>query len=494
MFPKNFLWGGATAANQYEGGYLEGGKGLTTADVMGAGSHKNRRSITWINPVTLEKGATNVLGHAGRYLFPKGAFPSVLAGHYYPSHEATGFYQRYKEDIALMAEMGFKTFRLSISWARIFPNGDDAQPNEAGLQFYEDVFTELQKYNMEPLVTLSHFETPLNLGVKYGGWTNRKLIDLFDRYARVVFTRYKGKVRYYLTFNEINFMGFIPYITGAIFEKTPQTIAQGAHNQFVASARVVKSAREISQDIQVGQMLAYQPTYALTCDPDDQLLVLEKEKKTLFYADVQVGGAYPAHVLKGYERAGIQLDDRAEDYSLIRDYPCDFLSFSCYGSTTVTTHVETDDTETNFTKGVKNPYLEVNAWGWPTDPACLRIALNTLYTRYKKPLWIVENGLGWDDKLEEDQQIHDTYRIDYLRKSIQSMADAINLDGVDLIGYTMWGCVDLVSAGTGEMKKRYGFIYVDRDDQGQGTLNRYKKDSFYWYRDVIAANGLAFES
>lgn len=493
MFPKNFLWGGATAANQYEGGYLEGGKGLTTADVMSAGSHERHRHITWMNPTTLETGSSQAHGLDDPHLFPKGAIPNVLPNHYYPSHEATGFYHRYKEDIALMAEMGFKTYRLSISWARIFPNGDDDLPNEAGLKFYEDVFLELQKYNIEPLVTLSHFETPLQLGVKYGGWKNRKLIDLFDRYARVVFERYKGKVRYYLTFNEINFMGFVPYITGALFEITPQTMAQGAHNQFVASARVVKSAQEISKDIRVGQMLAYQPTYAMTCDPADQLLVLEKQKATLFYADVQVGGAYPSYILKAYEKEGIKLDDRAEDYTLLKNYPADFLSFSCYGSTTVTTHSDTEDTGGNFTMGVKNPYLEANAWGWATDPACLRIALNTLYTRYKKPLWIVENGIGWEDRLEDDKSIHDSYRIDYLRKSIQSMDEAINIDGVDLIGYTMWGCVDLVSAGTGEMKKRYGFVYVDRDDDGNGTLQRYRKDSFYWYKEVIAANGLDFE-
>lgn len=398
---------------------------------MTSGSHMKPRRITWKNPATGETGSVPIAFGANLSL-PDGAVPAILPGEYYPSHEATDFYHHYKEDIALMGEMGFKTFRLSISWSRIFPNGDDEQPNEAGLAFYGRVFDECQRYGIEPLVTLAHFDPPVNLSVKYGGWASRKCIDLFERYARVCLERYKGKVKYYLTFNEINGIQMIPTGSG-LLKDTPQNKAQGAHNQFVASAKTVRAAREIDPNIRVGQMLLYSCNYAMTCDPADQLLLMEKMHETLFFADVQTGG--------------------------------------------------------NLSLGVKNPYLESNEWGWATDPCCLRIALNTLYDCYHKPLWIAENGIGWNDVKEADDTIHDQYRIDYLRQNIQSMKDAVELDGVDLMGYTMWGCIDLVSSGTGEMKKRYGFVYVDRDDEGNGTMKRYKKDSFYWYKKVIETNG-----
>ncbi len=487
-FKKDFLWGGATAANQYEGGYLEGGKGLNSSDVLTSGSHTTPRRMTWIIPETGETGSTG-MGFGGETVFPKGAIPAVIDGEYYPSHEATDFYHHFKEDIALMAEMGFKTFRLSMNWARIFPNGDDESANEAGLAFYDAVFDECMKYKIEPLVTLSHYETPLNLTISYGGWIDRQCIDFFEKYATTVFKRYLGKVKYWLTFNEINCMEFAPFLAGGVLDPTAQNKAQAAHNQFVASAKVVKSAHEIDPNIKVGQMLAYQPTYAYSCDPEDQLLVMESMQTALFYSDVQTGGKYPAYRLKKYEREGIALEDTPYDYELLAKYPADFLSFSCYGSTTLTTHKEASEGSGNLFMGIKNPYLETNAWGWATDPACLRLALNSLYDRYHKPLWIVENGIGWDDQKESDGSVHDSYRIDYLRKNIQSMDEAVNIDGVDLLGYTMWGCIDLVSAGTGEMKKRYGFVYVDRDDQGKGSFARSKKDSFYWYKKMIASQG-----
>lgn len=486
-FPKGFLWGGATAANQYEGGYLEGGKGLSTADVVTAGSHTTPRQITWRNPETGETGCTGI-GFGAAMAFEKGAIPDVIDGAYYPSHVATDFYHHFKEDIALMGEMGFKTFRMSMNWARIFPNGDDETPNEEGLKFYDEVFDECAKYGIEPLVTLSHYETPLNLVHKYGGWQNRKCIDAFVKYSTTVMKHYKGKVKYWLTFNEINMMSMIPFFAGGCMQNDEQTKAQGAHNQFVASALTVKAAHEISDEIKVGQMLAYQPNYAMTCDPNDQVLVMERNHSTLWYSDVQTGGKYPNYKLKEYERKGIVLETEPEDFELLEKYSADFLSFSCYGSSTFTTH-DSEAGSGNFVMGVKNPYLETNAWGWATDPHCLRLACNTLYDRYHKPLWIVENGIGWDDKKEADGSVHDTYRIDYLRANVKSMDDAINLDGVELMGYTMWGCIDLVSAGTGEMKKRYGFVYVDRDDKGNGTLERSRKDSFYWYKKCIASDG-----
>lgn len=488
-FPKDFLWGGATAANQYEGGYLEDGKGLNTSDVITNGSHTTPRKITYQNPTTGETGYAEMsFMNKSTQLFPDGCIPSVNEGEFYPSHVATDFYHHYKEDIALMGEMGFKTFRLSINWARIFPNGDDEQPNEAGLQFYDNVFDECKKYGIEPLVTLSHYETPLNLSIKYGGWVDRRCIDFFVKYATTCFKRYKGKVKYYLTFNEINIMGMMPFMAGGISDFSEQAKAQGAHNQFVASALTVKAAHEMDSELRIGQMLAYGPTYPFTCDPNDQILCMDAQHQTLFYSDVQTGGAYPAYKLKEYERKGIKLNDTPEDYELLKNYSADFLSFSCYGSTTLSTH-EQNGVGGNFMMGIKNPYLETNAWGWATDPCVLRYALNTLYDRYHKPLWIVENGIGWDDKREADGSVHDDYRINYLRQNLSSMRDAINIDGVDLMGYTMWGCIDLVSAGTGEMRKRYGFVYVDRDDEGNGDLSRSKKDSFYYYKKVIASQG-----
>jgi 6-phospho-beta-glucosidase len=487
--PENFLWGGATAANQYEGGYLEDGKGLNTSDVMVGGSHTVPRRVSWRNPETGETGFTG-MGFGDDMHIPAGAIVDVLKDVYYPSHEATDFYHHYKEDIALMAEMGFKCFRLSMNWARIFPNGDDETPNEAGLQFYYNVFDECKKYGIEPLVTLSHYETPLHLVNAYGGWTNRKLIGFFEKYAVTAFKRYLGKVKYYLTFNEINIMDMCPFMAGGIVDGTEQNKAQGAHNQFVASAKAVKAAHEISSDLMIGQMLAYQPSYAYTCDPADQIAVLEAQQRVLFYSDVQTGGYYPEYKLKEYERKGIVLEDEPEDYDLIAKYPADFLSFSCYGSTTLTTHNDEGERgDGNFATGVKNPYMETNAWGWATDPACLRLACNTLYSRYRKPVWIVENGIGWNDVKEADGSVHDDYRISYLKKNIASMDDAVNIDGIPLMGYTYWGCIDLVSAGTGEMRKRYGFVYVDKDDEGKGDLSRSKKDSFYWYKKAIASNG-----
>ena len=487
QFPENFLWGGATAANQFEGGYREGGKGLSTADVITAGSVTEPRHMTYRNPKTGETG--HVFGFGPQAEVPEGCIPDILEGEYYPSHIASDFYHHYKEDIALMAEMGFRTYRMSINWSRIFPNGDDETPNEEGLKFYDNVFDECVKYGIEPLVTLSHYETPLQLAIRYNGWEDRRLIDFFEKYARTVFTRYKGKVKYYLTFNEINMIGFAPFVAGGILHSSPQIKAQAAHNQFVASARTVKAAREIDRNIQVGMMLAFQPTYTYTCDPVDQLKRLEREHSVLFYADVQCGGHYPDYKLKEYERDGIVLKTEPDDIEMLEKYAVDFLSFSCYGSSTVTTHEVKEKSGGNILMGIKNPYLKTNEWGWALDPHCLRLALNTLYERYHKPLWIVENGVGWNDQIDEDGKIHDSYRIEYLRNNFRSMYDAIALDGVDLMGYTMWGCIDLVSASTGEMKKRYGFVYVDRDNEGKGTLKRMKKDSFDWYKKVIATRG-----
>ena len=485
-FKADFLWGGATAANQYEGAFDEDGKGLAIADVITGGSHAQGRRITWRNPATGETGTISINGEP----LPEGVEPAVLDGFYYPSHQATDFYHHYKEDIALMAQMGFRCFRMSVNWTRIFPNGDDREPNEAGLKFYDNIFDELQKYGIEPLVTILHFDCPVALIKKYGGWTDRRMIGVFHRYAVTLLNRYKGKVRYWLTINEINHIDRIPVMAFGTLSTSLQDRSQMAHNMFVASAMTVKSAHEISPDNKVGMMLAYKPAYPYTADPRNQILILENEQKILFYSDVMMRGRYPEYRLKMYERENITIESEPQDYELIEKYTCDFLSFSCYGGNTVTVDDEgLEKVGGNLTIGVRNPYLQTNAWGWAIDPYCLRLACNTLYQRYQKPLWIVENGIGWRDVREEDGSVHDDYRIDYLRKNISSMRDAVNLDGVDLMGYTMWGCIDIVSAGTGEMRKRYGFVYVDRNDDGTGDFSRSVKDSFRWYKKVIASDG-----
>jgi 6-phospho-beta-glucosidase len=473
-FPKKFLWGGATAANQFEGGYNEGGKGLSIADVLTAGSHILPRRIT----------------------------PTIEDGVYYPNHEAVDFYHRYKEDIKLMAEMGFKAFRMSIAWSRIFPNGDDSEPNEEGLKFYDNVFAELKKYNIEPIVTISHYETPLNLAIKYNGWANRNLVDFYVRYCDVIFRRYKDIVKYWLTFNEINAltMPWGTFMAGAIMPKgygeisnneldNEQIRYQALHHQFIASAKAVKLGHEINKDFKIGCMIAYMCFYPLTCNPDDVLLAQQKDNLHNFLcSDVQVRGEYPGFAKRYFKEKNININMQENDEQILKEGTVDFYTFSYYMSNCVSADKNQEKIGGNISLGIKNPYLKSSDWGWQIDPKGLRWTLNNIYYRYQIPIMVVENGLGAVDKVEADGTINDDYRIDYLREHIKQMKEAI-LDGVDLIGYTTWGCIDLVSAGTGEMKKRYGFIYVDRDDEGRGTLNRMKKKSFYWYKKVIETNG-----
>lgn len=490
--PENFLWGGATAANQYEGGVFEGNAGLSTADVMTNGTHTIRRQVTWKKPDGTEGSTPLCFGSPERHL-PEGAVPCVLDDpkYYYPSHTASDFYHHYKEDIRLCAEEGFKCFRLSVKWSRIFPRGNDAEVSEAGLKFYENVVDECLKYHIEPLITLSHYETPLALAAEYNGWNDRRLTEWFVRYAEVLFDRFKGKVKYYLTFNEINCIDAAPYVTAGLIHADKQNIANAAFHQFLASAMTVKLAHEKYPDLKIGMMLAYAPIYGLTADPVDQLKARQAEDATLFYSDVQMLGRYPNYKLAEYAREGITIPAEEGDMDLLAKYTCDFLSFSCYGSHVVTVHREgTSQGGGNAAAAeeVANPYLKTNAWGWATDPQCLRIALNTFYNRYHCPLFCVENGIGWNDDFT-DNTVHDSYRIDYMRDNIQSLIDAVEIDHIPVMGYLYWGCVDMVSNGEGERAKRYGQIYVDVDNTGSGTYKRYLKDSYYWYKKVILSNG-----
>ena len=482
-FPKDFLWGGATAANQYEGGYLSGGKGLATADTITNGDQKHPRRII----IELEDGTKKEINRFEDV--PKGAKAIVDEDVYYPSHVATDFYHHYKEDIALMGEMGYKTFRMSINWSRIFPHGDDDQPNEEGLKFYDDVFDECHKYGIEPLVTINHFDLPLHLAHQYEGWLDRRTIDFFMNYCRTIFTRYQNKVKYWLTFNEINFLR--DYSTLGITEASnPQKQQQAIYHLLLASAKAVYLGHQINSDFQIGLMIANILFYPETCNPNDAIAEMEMGRDFKdFYYDVQCRGYYPSYKLKELERQNVVLQKEDGDDQILLLGTVDFISFSYYNSAVIATRENTEKSGGNQLGGVKNPYLEESEWGWPIDPQGLRLVLNRLYDKYQLPLMIVENGLGALDTIEEDGSIQDDYRIDYLRKHIQQIQKAIDYDGVDVIGYTPWGCIDLVSAGTGEMKKRYGFVYVDMDDFGEGTLQRTRKKSFEWYKKVIRTNG-----
>lgn len=466
---KDFLWGGATAANQCEGGWQENGRGPALVDVIPYG--KNRMPVM-----------------EGRMDYRELPGDSV-----YPGREAIDMYGHYKEDIALFAEMGFRCYRFSFSWSRIFPTGEETEPNEAGLKFYEDFIDELLKYNIEPVVTICHFDIPLNLVDKYGSWKNRKIIDFYLNYCNAIFKRFRDKVRYWITFNEINMLMHLPFMGAGIrFAEGENELAvkyQAAHHELVASAYATKLAHEINSGFQVGCMLAAGSVYSYSCRPEDVWESRKKDRENYFFIDVQARGEYPAYAKKLLEREGIGLEMGPWDARILKEHTVDFISLSYYNSRCVRTDGQGEASGGNVFASAKNPYLTCSQWGWPIDPMGLRITLNDLYDRYQKPLFIVENGLGARDKVDEDGTIADDYRIDYLRSHIRAMMAAVDEDGVELLGYTPWGCVDLISATTGEMSKRYGFIYVDKDDRGNGTLKRVRKKSFGWYRAVIAANG-----
>lgn len=461
-FPKGFLWGGAVAANQCEGAYDEDGKGLSVQDVMPHGIRGER---------TEEPTSDNL------------------------KLEGIDFYHRYKEDIKLFAEMGFKVFRTSIAWSRIFPNGDDEKPNEKGLEFYDKLFDECLKYGIQPLVTLSHYEPPLALAKKYNGWLDRRTISFFERFAKTVFERYKDKVKYWLTFNEINAILKAPFMCGAILtdkEKlSPSQLYTAMHYQLVASASVTKMCHEIIPDAMVGCMILGVTVYPLTPSPDDVIKTMIRDRETYQFAHIHARGEYPEYLLRYFEKNNIKVDITDKDKEILKN-TVDFISFSYYSSICESADEKADKTGGNLSKGFINPYLKSTDWGWQIDPQGLRYTLTKLYDLYSLPLFIVENGLGAEDVLVEgangEKTVNDDYRIDYLNAHLVEVEKAID-DGIPVMGYTSWGCIDIVSASTAEMRKRYGYIYVDRDDNGKGTLNRYKKKSFYWYKNVIETNG-----
>ncbi|ASI92858.1 glycoside hydrolase family 1 protein [Vibrio mediterranei] len=456
QFPDNFLWGGAIAANQVEGSYNLDGKGLSTSDMLPSGilsPHQTRDERT----------------------------PGI-------KDLAIDFYNRYPEDIALFDEMGFNCLRLSIAWTRIFPNGDDTQPNEAGLAYYDRLFDELAKYNMTPFVTLSHYEMPYALVENYGGWGNRKLIEMFERYVTTVFERYKDKVKLWLTFNEINMSLHAPFTGVGLQEAaTEQEIYQAIHHQLVANAKAVKLCQKIVPDGKIGNMLLGALNYPYTCNPDDVIAAMHENNKWLFFGDVQTRGQYPGYMLRYFRENQIELDIHDGDLETIAQASVDFISFSYYASGCASADPKQKEVG-NIVDSVPNPYLEKSQWGWLIDPKGLRILLNFLHDRYQKPLFIVENGLGARDEIDANGNIEDDYRIKYLNDHLVQAREAIE-DGVELMGFTSWGPIDLVANSTAEMSKRYGFIYVDRHDDGNGTLERKRKKSFHWYQQVIKTQG-----
>lgn len=485
-FPEHFLWGGAVSAGQYEGGWDEGGRGPCRMDYTTGGTRTSPRHMTYID-------ATGSPVKAGREAaLPEGARWATLPDCHYPNQRAVDGYHRIFEDIDLFAEMGFNVFRMSIGWSRLFPTGLESTPNREGVEYYRRVFEYLRERGIEPLVTLLHFDTPLELEGACGGWENRELIDSFVRFATTCFIEYKGLVRWWLTINEINnLLSLIDFI-GVPGDAGYQLAYQQLHHQFVASAKAVQMGHAIDADNRIGCMIASAALYPHTCDPADVLAAEHKRQENAYYCgDVQVFGAYPVFAKRLWQEHNVQIAMAEGDLEDLARGTVDFYSFSYYHSGVVTTHEVRDAVSGNFQSGARNDYLTYSDWGWSMDPTGLTWQLETLYDRYKVPLMIVENGLGaFDEVVEEDgeRRVHDTYRIDYLREHVAAMERAMD-SGVDLIGYTPWGCVDLVSMGTGEMRKRYGFIYVDLDDEGKGTMDRLRKDSFWWYQRLIASNG-----
>ncbi|MFH5835864.1 glycoside hydrolase family 1 protein [Proteiniclasticum sp. C24MP] len=503
-FPDDFLWGGATAANQIEGAYNEDGKGLSTADVQTCGGISGFKvEIPGLDPKY--KSAYDKLrlvtykdnGHFGASIlvkmntYPKLGSPTIIDNEYYPNHHAIDFYHNYKEDIRLFAELGFKSYRMSIAWTRIFPTGMEEVPNEKGLEFYDNVFDECSRYGIEPVVTLSHYDMPLELSKKWNGWADRRTIELFHKYAKTVIDRYHEKVKYWLTFNEINAIIHSGFMTAGVFANDEQLLEQASYHQMLGSALVTKYAHDSYPTLQIGCMISYSPPYPYSSKPEDNLEAIRTfNLRTNYFGDTMVRGYIPEYKKADFERRGIDLDFQENDVRTLEEGVVDYIAISYYQTSVAIANPENEKfTQANLTQHYFNPHLKKSEWGWQIDPIGLRYALNLLYDRYHKPIFIVENGLGAFDTLNDNGTVNDPYRIDYLREHIKEIKKAITVDGVKVMGYTPWGCIDLISCSTGQISKRYGFIYVDYDDLGNGSGKRYKKESFYWYKKVISSNG-----
>lgn len=478
IFPKDFLWGGATAANQIEGAYNVDGKGMSTSDYA---AYKDPYSTGKVDNFTFNVSSKELKD-----------YETNPQNYDFPKRRGIHFYDHYKEDIALFAEMGFKVFRISISWARIFPTGFETQPNEKGLAFYDKVFDECHKYGIEPLVTMSHYEMPIEITKKYNGWLSKEVIPLFLNFSKAIMSRYKDKVKYWITFNEMN-MNLNSLYTGAgiledLVENKLEAAYIASHHMFLASAETVIEGRKINPDFMIGGMINQIEAYAATTKPEDQLQALKANQLNMFYPDVKVRGYYPGYILKYFNDYNINIEITEEDKRILKEGTVDFVAISYYMSHVSVARPDANELAGTFDSPIKNKHLELTEWDWPIDPIGLTISLIKLYDRFQVPLFVVENGLGAHDILNSDGTVNDPYRIDYISKHVKAIGDAI-AEGVEVMGYTTWGCIDLVSCGTSQMSKRYGFIYVDADDKGNGDYKRYRKDSFYWYKQLIENNG-----
>jgi 6-phospho-beta-glucosidase len=478
-FPQGFLWGGATSAPQYEGAFDVGGRGTSHMDFI---CRMPKRDTTKVFPINVSYK-----------MYQDHKHHSSDPTYNFAFRRGSDFYHHYKEDIALLGEMGFKTFRMSISWSRLFPTGTEKEPLEAGVSFYHNVFRECHKYNIEPLVTMIHYDIPSYLTETLNGWESPKTIDYFLRYTRFLIDEYKNEVKYWITFNEINMVMNSSYLGGGMFiEKSKReknsAIHQALHHQLIASALTVKYFHEHAENDLVGNMIARLQNYPLTCKPLDVFAQQQQNEFNYFPTDIQVKGSYPAFILNYYNKNRINIDWYPNYEKILHAGTVDFTAISYYHTSVISSDPDKAEPVGTFVRNLENPYIAKTDWGWGIDPMGLRITLNDMHDRYNLPIFIVENGLGAHDVLTADNRIHDSYRIDYLRAHIKAIRDAIG-DGVSIMGYTPWGCIDLVSCGDCQMSKRYGFVYVDADDTGNGSYNRYPKDSFYWYKQVIASNG-----
>lgn len=467
-FFREFLWGASTSAFQVEGAYDEKGKGLTTADIRS---------------------------------FKKS---DIMAD----TKVAMDFYHHWEEDLKLLKEMGAKAYRFSISWARILPNGDDEKPNEEGLVFYENIINRLMEYKIEPIVTLYHFDLPYALVKKHNGWASRSCIDAFVRYANIVFERYKGKVKFWLTINEQNILAVNPSMMGIEAETVQESFklcATGYYHMFLANAKVINLCHEKIPGAKIGPAVSYPTIFSMTPKSSDQIAADNAQKYMAQSAlDIYIHGAYPEYYLTMLRKNHMEPHFLEGDQELLKSAKPDYIGLNWYVSMAGRAPEKKVETELkNVDKGqasyeemtgampfefemCDNPYTPYNEWHWNYDPVAFRFALRKFEDMYHMPCLITENGCGHRDEIEEGS-VHDTYRIEYLKQHIEQMKLAIEEDGVQVFGYCPWSFLDVLSSSDG-VAKRYGLVYVDRDEFDLKHLKRIPKDSYYWYRDRIAVD------
>lgn len=470
-FPEGFLWGGAIAANQAEGAWQADGKGWSVADInlFRGDIPLEKRSNT---ELTSDEVAAAMADTVGRY----------------PKRDGIDFYHTYADDLQLLAGTGMNAFRTSISWARIFPNGDETEPNEAGLAFYDRLVDEIIANGMEPVLTVSHYEMPLHLTTAYTGWYSRELIDFFVRYCEVLFERFRGRVKYWILVNQINLITHESFnhlgVAADKVDNLAEAKYQAVHNELVACARATARAHELDPASRIGVMLCHGNADPASCRPEDVLAALQQNQMEYYFADVALRGQYPGFALRFLADRGISVTFGESDASDLAAGTADFLAFSYY----YTRIIDAESWAAGKSNGIDNPYLEASPWGWSINPTGLRVALNQYWDRYQVPLMIAENGLGAFDTPDEHGRVHDDYRIAYYREHVRAMRESVR-DGVEVIGFFPWGPIDIVSCSSSEMSKRYGFVRVDLDDRGEGTGERTPKDSYDWYARVVASNG-----